>query len=119
MIIETAGWQMYAQSHAWSPPTDFYETEANYIVRVEIAGLHEQDFAVKLDRGTVIVSGVRSDVPERRAYRQMEIRFGEFIAAVAMPGPVDESMAHAEYEDGFLVVTLPKAVPTDISITGS
>jgi HSP20 family protein len=116
MLLETIGWQVRFQSHAWSPPTDLYETEDAYIVRVEIAGMRQQDFSVKLENNFLVIGGARSETPERRAYHQMEIRFGEFSTVVGLPGPVNTENSTAEYEDGFLIVTLPKAPPQKISL---
>jgi HSP20 family protein len=116
MLLETIGWQVRLQSHAWSPPTDLYETEDAYVVRIEIAGMRQQDFSVTLQNNFLIVSGARSETPERRAYQQMEIRFGEFSSVVAIPAPVDAENAVAEYEDGFLIVTLPRSTPSKINI---
>ena len=104
----SVGWQIRAHSHVWSPPTDVYETEEKYVVRVEIAGLRDQDFSVTLDNNYLVISGARPDLLERRAYHQMEIRFGEFSTVVAIPSPVDPEKTTAEYSDGFLVVILPK-----------
>jgi HSP20 family protein len=109
-IPKTIGWQTRAQSHVWSPPTDLYETDDKYVVRVEIAGLRDQDFSVTLDNNYLVISGSRPDVLERRAYHQMEIRFGEFSTVVALPSQVDPDQTIAEYSDGFLVVTLPKKI---------
>jgi HSP20 family protein len=109
MVLETIGWQVRLQQHVWSPPTDLYETDNFYIVRVEIAGMREQDFSVVLDNNFLTVSGSRPDVPGRRAYHQMEVRFGEFRTLVALPGPVNSERTLAEYQDGFLTITLPKA----------
>ena len=108
MVVDAIGWQVRLQRHLWSPPTDFYETELAYVVRVEVAGMRSQDFTVTLENNFLIVRGTRTDTPERRAYQQMEIRFGEFSTAVALPGPVLDDEAVAEYEDGFLTVILPK-----------
>lgn len=116
MLLETFGWQVRLQSHTWNPPTDLYETEDVYVVRVEIAGMRQQDFSITLENNFLIVSGARSETPERRAYQQMEIRFGEFSAVVALPGPVDAEKSTAEYEDGFLVVSLPRSAPSQINI---
>jgi HSP20 family protein len=107
-IPKSTGWQIRAHSHVWSPPTDLYETEDKYVVRVEVAGLRDQDFSVTLDNNYLVVSGSRPDVLERRAYHQMEIRFGEFSTVVALPSQVDSDQTIAEYSDGFLVVMLPK-----------
>lgn len=117
MVLETLGWQMRMQPHIWSPPTDLFENEHNYVIRVEVAGMRQQDFNVVLDNNLLTISGSRPDTPERRAYHQMEVRFGEFSTTVAIPGPVNVETSTAEYEDGFLVVTLPKAVPNKINIS--
>jgi HSP20 family protein len=101
-------WQIHTRSHVWTPPTDLFETDDKFVVRVEIAGLRDQDFAVTLDHNYLVIAGSRSDIPERRAYHQMEIRFGEFSTVVALPGQVDSEKTIAEYSDGFLVVMLPK-----------
>ncbi len=116
MMLETVNWQIRVQAYIWSPPTDLFENEQNYIVRVEIPGMRQQDFSVTLENNLLTISGVRPDTPERRAYYQMEVRFGEFSTTVAIPGPVNVEDSAAEYEDGFLVVTLPKSAPSKISI---
>jgi HSP20 family protein len=112
------GWQVGVHSYAWSPPTDVYETEASFVVRVEVAGMHESDFTINAEDNFLIISGVRSESPEWRAYRQMEIRFGEFSTAVELPLDVDVTKADADYKDGFLNVILPKLKPTNIVIKG-
>jgi HSP20 family molecular chaperone IbpA len=93
-----------------------YESEDAYIVRVEVAGMRESDFEITFEDGFLTISGVRPDVPERRAYHQMEIRFGRFSTAVGLPGPVNVDASRAEYQDGFLTVTLPKAKPNFIEV---
>jgi HSP20 family protein len=118
MLIETIGWQVRVQHHLWSPPTDLFETQADYIVRVEVAGMREQDFAVTLEHNYLTISGTRDEAHQRRAYHQMEVRFGKFSTVVALPGPVEIKTSRAEYEDGFLTVTLPKASPGQIIIKG-
>jgi HSP20 family protein len=112
------GWQVNIHSYTWSPPTDVYETEASFVVRVEVAGMSESDFTIDIDDNFLIISGVRSESQERRAYRQMEIRYGEFSTAVELPLGVDVSKADADYKDGFLNVILPKLKPANIAIKG-
>ena len=113
-VSRTVGWQV--TSSVWSPPTDVYETENDYVVRAEIAGLEETDIEISFENGILVISGTRSDLPERRAYHQMEIHFGKFSTAIGVPGPVNLDNATAEYKDGFLIVRMPKTKPTDIKI---
>jgi len=105
-----------ARPHVWTPPTDVFETEDAIIVRVEIAGMLENDFSIVLDGRYLSIRGMRSDVPERRAYHQMEIRFGEFATDVELPHPVSVSEIEAVYSSGFLHVRLPKARPVKVSV---
>lgn len=105
-IFHAIHWQV--RSNVWSPPTDIYETEQRYVVKVEVAGMREDDFEVALEDHVLTITGNRSDFPERRAYYQMEIQFGKFELAVGLPAPVDVDLATAEYKDGFLTVQLPK-----------
>ena len=110
----TLGWQVTAG--VWSPPTDLFETADEYVVSVEVAGMRESEFEVLYEKGLLIVSGHRPDLTKRRAYHQMEIHFGKFSSAVALPGPVDLDNSQADYQNGFLVVRLPKAKRVDVKI---
>jgi HSP20 family protein len=100
----------------WSPPTDVYETDNEYVVRVEVAGMQENGFDISVEDKFLTISGNRPDVPERRAYQQMEIRFGKFETIVGLPGPIDLEASRADYREGFLTVTLPKAKPNQIKV---
>ena len=112
------GWQLNVHSYEWSPPTDVYETDASFVVRVEVAGLSGSDFQINAEDNFLVISGVRGEPPEKRVYHQMEIRFGEFSTAVELPPGVDVTKAEADYSDGFLNVVLPKVKPTNINIKG-
>lgn len=114
-VSRTVGWQL--TTGAWSPPTDVFETESDYLVRVEVAGIQESDLEISYQDGVLAISGNRSDVPaERRAYHQMEIHFGKFSTAIGVPGPIDLDRSVAEYKNGFLLVRLPKAKAIDVKI---
>jgi HSP20 family protein len=104
------------RTHKWRPPTDVYETEDDIIVRVEIAGMRESDFAISLNERVLTIEGVRSDQAERRAFHQMEIRFGEFNTEVDLHWAVDSEAIQADYKDGILRIVLPKAIPHQIKI---
>jgi HSP20 family protein len=113
-ILHSVSWQV--RSNVWSPPTDGYETEDAYVVRVEIAGMREEDFEVILESNTLLISGSRPDIPGRRAFHQMEIRYGRFATAINITDNVNADDATAEYKDGFLTVTLPKVKPNQIKV---
>lgn len=102
----TVIWQV--RPNVWRPPTDVYETVENVIVRMEIAGMRDEDIEVAVQGEVLMISGIRSDTQERKAYHQMEIPFGKFSVVVELPAPIETDNATAEYKDGFLTIRLPK-----------
>lgn len=113
-IYHALSWHVRAS--VWVPPTDIYETEENFVVRIEIAGMKDEDFEIAVENNLLMISGNRPDHNERRAYHQMEIRFGKFEVAIEIPVPVEIERAAAEYKDGFLMIQLPKANPKTIKV---
>lgn len=104
------------RSFKWRPPTDVYETDTAIIVRVEIAGMRDCEFNISLDDRVITIQGIRPDKDERRAFHQMEIRYGEFNTTVQLNWPIDTQAVEAEYEDGILRLVLPKATTHQIKI---
>jgi HSP20 family protein len=113
-VYVTTSWQV--RSSIWTPPTDVYETESGLIVKVEVAGMREEDFEVVVEDQTLIVRGVRSDQTERRAYHQMEIRSGKFEIAIGLPSGINLDEAFAEYNLGFLTINFPKMQAKQIEV---
>jgi len=105
-----------SRPHNWHPPTDLYETEDSYLVRIEIAGMNTEEFIISLADQRLEVSGIRPDLPIPRGYHQMEIPYGNFRTVVHLPGPVEIDQVLAEYEDGFLIITMPRLKTIHLNI---
>jgi HSP20 family protein len=105
-VFHATGWQV--RSTVWNPPTDVYETESNLTIRVEVAGMRDEDFDVAIEKNILMIGGSRPDQSERRAYHQMEIMYGKFEIAIQLPVELDVDNARAEYKDGFLTIRFPK-----------
>jgi HSP20 family protein len=110
-------WRNGVRSSIWRPPTDVFENEQEVIVRVEIAGMREDDFSISLTGDRLTVRGNRPDIQEKRAYHQMEIFFGEFNVEVNLPAPVLADKVIAEYQAGFLRLVFPKDKPKKIQVS--
>ncbi|MBL7161297.1 MAG: Hsp20/alpha crystallin family protein [Anaerolineales bacterium] len=108
--------RMSSRSRLWSPPTDVFETDETVVIRIEVAGMQDAEFSISLDSQILTIQGARLDPPERRAYHQMEIRFGEFCSQVDLHWAIDHEGIEAEYDDGFLRIVLLKAKPHQIEI---
>ena len=93
----------------WRPPTDVYETESHLVVKVEIAGMDEDELDVSLVDRRLVVAGHRHAPEAKLVYQNMEIRYGEFRTEVHLGWPVNKEAIEASYSAGFLFVYLPKA----------
>lgn len=103
--------------HFWQPATDIYETQEKFIVVLEISGVHEEDIHIVFENNMLNISGYRSlPVEDRQSIHRMEIRFGEFHSILAIPGTIDSNNIEALYDNGFLMVFLPKEKPNSVQI---
>ena len=109
-------WHINKRATSWRPPMDIYETRDSITVRIEVAGMQEDDFIIELNGRFLSIRGARPDIVEHRAFHQMEIRFGEFYLEFEIPIPVDVEKIEAIYNNGFLLVSLPKSTPQQIEI---
>lgn len=116
IFIRMADLQLRQKPHVWQPPTDLFETEAGYTVRIEIAGMKEENFSIQYNHDTLVIAGQRPQLNDKCAYHRMEIPVGEFLSQVELPHDIDIQAATAEYERGFLTIKLPRKKPVSIKI---
>lgn len=102
----------------WSPPTDVFKTENQLIIKIEIAGMKQSEIDINFEDDYLIIRGCRTESKGQRAYHQMEIRYGEFTSEIVLPKGLSVDKALAEYEDGFLVISIPIISATTIHIKG-
>lgn len=101
----------FVSSTPWQPPTDVYETEKNIIIRMSVSGLRPEDISILFSDQTLTVSGKRGDdsAHQKVCFYQVEIRYGYFERKIKIPKQVDANNIHATYENGFIMITIPKA----------
>jgi HSP20 family protein len=95
----------------WTPAFDVYEDKDNVYVRAELPGMRKEDIEVSLHNGSLSVSGERKSedkLKDADIYRA-ERFFGRFQRTITLPTPVAIDQIKAQYKDGILNVTLPKA----------
>ena len=95
----------------WTPALDVYEDKDNVYVRAELPGMKKEEIDLSLHDGTLSISGERKSedkFKDAEVYRA-ERFFGRFQRTVTLPTPVAADKVKAQYKDGILTVTLPKA----------
>jgi HSP20 family molecular chaperone IbpA len=99
------------RSITWRPLADIHESAEMMTVKIELAGMKEEEVEVTLYADALVVSGERRDEHKDEAgiyYHEAQIRYGPFRVEVFIPSPVDREAVTARYENGFLWVDLPK-----------
>src|SRR6266516_6002415 len=99
------------RSVIWRPLADIHESVEMMTVKIELAGMKEEDIEVTLYEDALVVSGARHDNHEHGEnlyYHEAQIRYGPFRVEVFIPASIDREAVKARYEDGFLWIDLPK-----------
>ena len=102
---------------------DVYETDDDVVVKTAIPGIKPEDIDISLTGDTLTIKGETKSEEEVKEenYIRREMRYGSFARTVTVPAPVVADKANAEFEDGVLTLTLPKAEeikPKTIKIKG-
>lgn len=96
----------------WTPVFDLAETDKEYVVRLEAPGIHKENLDIALRENILTITGKREITQEGsgEAYLWKEREFGRFVRNLRLPTAVVEDKIEATYQDGVLVVHLPKAM---------
>jgi HSP20 family protein len=103
------------RSATWRPLADIHESAEMVTVKIELAGMREENIDVTLYEDALVVSGARYDDHEHDQnlyYHEAQIRYGPFRVEVLISAPIDRDAVEARYENGFLWVDLPKVAST-------
>lgn len=95
----------------WTVALDVYEDKDNVYVKAELPGMKKEEIDLSLHDGCLSISGERKSETKHEGaevYRA-ERFFGRFQRTVTLPTPVATDKVKAQYKDGILTVTLPKA----------
>lgn len=90
---------------------DMYETDDNVVVKTAVPGVkaEEIDVSVTGDTLTVKAETKQEEEVKRENYLRRERRFGSYCRSVTLPGGLETDKAEADYSDGILTLTFPKA----------
>ena len=109
----------------WRPlATDVVETTDDVRVTMEIPGIDPAEIDITIDNNVLRISGEKRPVRNDEnggAYRLTERRYGRFERSFVLPRDVRSDAVDASYENGVLVVMLPKreeAKPRRVEVRG-
>jgi HSP20 family protein len=113
-----------AESDAWVPSIDVYETPAkDLVVKADLPELKREDIKITFENDVLTIAGERplAATVSRDRYHRLERGHGSFRRSFTLPTTVDANRVSAAYQDGVLTVTLPQreeTKPRQIQING-
>jgi len=103
--------EMLASRTAGALAVDMYETDEAVVVKTATPGVDPEDIDISITGDTLTIRGetkVDKEIEEEN-YLCRERRYGAFSRSLAIPVAIEADEAEAEFEDGVLTLTLPKA----------
>jgi len=99
-------------SNAWSvPAVDMYQTDNEVVVKAALPGIKADEVQINITGELLSLKGEvkQENETKEKAYHIREQRWGTFERSIALPTQVVADKAKAEFENGILTITLPKA----------
>ena len=105
------------------PAVNVWDDADQVFVEAELPGLNLKDLEIYVTGGNQLtIKGERKPpVPEKGVWHRQERSFGKFSRSLTLPFNVDADKVNARFENGVLLVTLPKhesARPRKIVVKG-
>lgn len=115
-------WMDRALEESWSrpvagingvstPAVDLYQTDDEVVIKATLPGVKSEDLNISVTGDVLTIRGeVKGESSSNGAnYHVRERRIGSFSRSLALPTAVVADKARAEFENGILSLTLPKA----------
>ena len=100
------------------PSVNIKETSKGYTLEVAAPGLERKDFNVEVENHTLTISAKKEEKKEEKkedeGYSRKEYSYNSFSRSFALPENVKEGDIDARYENGILMVLVPKVKETPV-----
>jgi len=104
------------------PPVDIYEDGHKIVLKLEVPGMKQDDFDIRVENNTLTVRGERKFEKEEKKenFHRIEHRYGSFYRAFTVPTTMNTENVKASYDAGILKIELEKraeAKPKQIKVS--
>jgi HSP20 family protein len=99
------------QMVAFKPAVELQDKDEALVLHAQIPGIDARDLDVRVSKQAVVISGEKSDnnQTEKIGYFRSEFTYGKFQRVIQLPVAIQNDKVQAEYKNGVLSLTLPKA----------
>jgi HSP20 family protein len=113
-----------SKAPTWTPPAEVYETPAEYVISLELAGIAKDEVTVQQVNQALLVRGTRRfrRASEEAHYHNSERIYGNFERVFPLPNYVQADQFQTRSAYGILEIVFPKigaATPPPAKKTGT
>jgi len=101
-------WRGAPREGAIQLPVDIYFTEDEVVIKAAVPGVNPDDVEITIEGDTLMIKG-ETTAPEDVDYICQEHCYGPFARTFNLNVPIQTDKVTAEFENGMLTLTLPKA----------
>lgn len=96
---------------SFRPTVDIFDKGSEIVLHAELPGIKKEDIDVRVENNVLTLRGKkdRKDEVKEEGYFRSERVYGTFSRSFSLPTTVNVSKISAEYKDGVLTLTIPKA----------
>jgi len=97
---------------SFTPAVDIKENDSEIRLELELPGLKPEQVEIMAENGVLTIRGEKHSERkegEDNRYQVVERSYGTFIRTFQLPQGVNEDMIKAEFDNGVLVLSIPKA----------
>jgi len=93
------------------PAAELQETADALHLKLELPGIEAKDLDVQVTQNAISIKGERKSETktEEKGVTRSEFHYGKFQRVIPLPTRIQNTNVTAEYKDGILNLTLPKA----------
>ncbi len=92
------------------PPVNIFEKGGDLVLVAELPGIKKEDLQLQVKGNTLRIAGERTiNYGEDISYHRVERNSSKFDRTLKLPINIETDQVKAEYKDGILVISLPRA----------
>lgn len=92
------------------PAANVKESESEYTIDLAAPGMKRDDFHIDIENGVLSISSEKKEESEEKSqhYTRREYSYSSFSRSFRLPESVNEDKINAKYDNGVLMIHLPK-----------
>ena len=100
-----------AANYSKVPAAELTINDEDLVLKLELPGINPADLDIEATAKSISVSGERKSeaTEEAEGKTRSEFRYGSFQRVIPLPARIQNTEVKAEYKNGILHLTLPKA----------